>query len=166
MSEKEKNEKFINLTDKIVNEFQKTLEMFGLGPMEARLFAYLYLSDETLTLDEMSEALGKSKTSMSTSIRSLAEFNLVKLVWKKGVRKDLYKANKPLFKTFMYSYINKWTTSLEHQETKLNELQYVMKVKKRNHTEEKELEILRYNLEDIIQFHAKVKDSMNKIKPK
>lgn len=73
-------------TNKIIIEFAKTIELFGLTPAEARLFVYLYLQEEPQTLDEMGEALGKSKTSMSTSIRSLSDSNLVTRVWKKKRR--------------------------------------------------------------------------------
>lgn len=98
-------------------EFSKTIELFGLTTVEARLFAYLYLSEEDLTLDEMADALGKSKTSISTNIRSLAELNLVTRVWKKGVRKDLYQANSQLFKTFMTSFQRKWIDIARRQKS-------------------------------------------------
>lgn len=99
------NEKTKN---RILLEFVKTIELFDLTPLEARVFAYLYVDGKPLTLDDMSEALGKSKTSMSTSVRGLLELNLVTRVWKKGVRKDLYQANTHLFKQFLSFYMKKW----------------------------------------------------------
>ncbi|WP_138419779.1 GbsR/MarR family transcriptional regulator [Aquibacillus sediminis] len=107
----------------IVTEFSKTAEMFGLSPSEARLFAILYLEGSAMTLDQMSEALGKSKTSISTGIRSLLELNLVERVWKKGVRKDLYMADENLYKKFMNSYIHKWLNATTRQEHSLLEIQ-------------------------------------------
>ena len=68
------------LKDDLVTALSKTIELFGLSTLESRFFYYMYLVDGPKTLDEMSEALGKSKTAMSTSIRSLAEFNLVSQV--------------------------------------------------------------------------------------
>lgn len=41
------------IENQIIKEFSKTIEQFGLNPLEARLFSYLYLSGEALTLDEM-----------------------------------------------------------------------------------------------------------------
>src|SRR5699024_11462989 len=104
-----------NITYVIILEFGKTIEMFCLTPLEARLFVYLYLQDQPKSLDDMSEALGKSKTSMSTSIRNLSDANLVTLVWRKGVRKDLYVANYQLFKLFMNFCINKWIIAPTHR---------------------------------------------------
>ncbi|MDY0396018.1 GbsR/MarR family transcriptional regulator [Virgibacillus halophilus] len=111
-----------NATKKIIVEFAKTIELFDLNPLEARLFAYMYLTGKTMTLDEMSEALGKSKTSMSTSIRALADLNLVSRVWVKGVRKDVYEANAQLFNLFISSYTNKWIDALVHQQTVLKQI--------------------------------------------
>ncbi|WP_100011401.1 GbsR/MarR family transcriptional regulator [Lentibacillus sediminis] len=151
------------LTEKVMIEFAKTIEMFDLSPMEARVFSYLYLADEALTLDEMAEALGKSKTSMSNSIRNLADLNLVSQVWKKGVRKDLYQANTQLFKSFMTSYINKWIEAANYQKDNLETI-----------LEQAHAEGVRFpdeegtkeeKLSAIIEFHQDVETLFRKIKP-
>ncbi|MFD1037660.1 GbsR/MarR family transcriptional regulator [Virgibacillus byunsanensis] len=143
---------------KIMVEFSKTVEMFGLSPLEARLFAYLYLEEKPLTLDDMSEALGKSKTSMSTSIRTLAELNFVTRVWKKGVRKDLYEANDQLYKSFMNVYINKWIDAANNQKDSLlqinNELRNV----------ESEDTVISKRLNNIIDFHKQIEKSFRGMK--
>src|SRR5690606_36675970 len=119
-----------DITKKAIGEFAKTLELFRLSTMEARLFAYLYMTNNTLTLDEMSDALGKSKTSISTNIRRLLELNLVQRVWKKGVRKDLYEANSPLFKTFMNHYLSGWINTAKQQKASLEEIYASMEKEK------------------------------------
>lgn len=153
-----------NITNKIIVEFGKTIEMFDLTPLEARLFAYLYLSDMPMTLDDMSNALGKSKTSMSTSIRSLAELNLVSRVWKKGVRKDLYKANGQLFKLFMGTYVNKWLDATKHQYEALKEIETLIKQKKIMDEVDPSLEELNINLEKIIDFHLQIESFFSEMK--
>lgn len=145
-------------------EFSKTLELFGLTTLESRLFAYLYLSKEPLTLDEMSEALGKSKTSMSTSVRSLSELNLVSRVWKKGIRKDLYQANTQLFKIFMSTYIKKWIDASNRQKTSLEEIYESIDVNK-DHQESKEaVQNINHRLYDIIEFHKDMENLFSNIK--
>ncbi|MUV36597.1 putative HTH-type transcriptional regulator [Lentibacillus sp. JNUCC-1] len=95
------------VSDQIIMEFAKTAELFGLTTLEARLFAYMYLEDRPLTLDEMSEAIGKSRTSMSNGVRGLLDLKLVTRVWKKGERKDLYQAASPcLIYSWMLIYKN------------------------------------------------------------
>ncbi|TFJ93524.1 GbsR/MarR family transcriptional regulator [Lentibacillus salicampi] len=147
-----------NATYDIISEFAKTIEMFGLSPLEARLFVYLYLQNQPKTLDDMSEALGKSKTSMSTGIRSLSDFNLVTLVWRKGVRKDLYEANNELFKSFMNNYVTKWINASNHQKDALEKI----------HHELKKLNIEEYpeitdNLTRIIDFHRQLESSFRRL---
>lgn len=153
-----------NLTNKIMLEFSKTIEMFGLTTLEARLFAYLYLSKQPLTLDDMSEALGKSKTSMSTSIRSLSELNLVTRVWKKGIRKDLHQANTQLFKTFMNAYINKWIEAAIRQKTSLEDINNLMEQKKSSGESDEELINMEQQLKDMIEFHKHVEALFREMK--
>ncbi|WP_188455220.1 GbsR/MarR family transcriptional regulator [Virgibacillus oceani] len=150
------------ITNKIILEFAKTIEMFDLTPLEARLFAFLYLNEKAYTLDEMSEALGKSKTSMSTSVRSLVEFNLVTRVWKKGVRKDLYQANMQLFKSFMPTYINKWIDATNHQLDSLEEIEN--KLQQNEYEDNEKLTLLKKRLNNIIDFHHEVEQSFRDMK--
>ncbi|GAB3060551.1 GbsR/MarR family transcriptional regulator [Virgibacillus ainsalahensis] len=154
------NEETVN---KIIIEFSKTIEMFDLSPVEARLFAYLYLTNEPLTLDEMSEAVGKSKTSMSTSIRTLSDINLVTRVWKKGVRKDLYQANTQLFKSFMNSYISKWVEAANHQKDSLDTIKVQIETDNRNGSSE-EFDLIDMKLNNIIEFHTQVGELFRKMK--
>lgn len=158
----------LQTNDIIVNimiEFSKTIELFGLTTVEARLFAYLYLSEEDLTLDEMADALGKSKTSISTNIRSLAELNLVTRVWKKGVRKDLYQANSQLFKTFMTSFQRKWIDIARRQKISLEEINNHYKDKRSNELTLEEQTILTERLNEIIIFHAQIETLFKNMKP-
>ncbi|MEQ6389101.1 MarR family transcriptional regulator [Bacillaceae bacterium S4-13-58] len=114
----------LRIQEDIINEFTKTIEMFDLTPSEARLFATLYLYGEPMTLDEMSEALGKSKTSMSTGIRTLLDQKLVERVWKKGERKDYYKADEALYKKFMSNYTQRWLELTIRQKEALSKIKH------------------------------------------
>ncbi|RFA35229.1 transcriptional regulator [Virgibacillus dokdonensis] len=152
-----------NINNKILVEFTKTIEMFGFTPLESRLFTYLYLADKPMTLDDMAEALGKSKTAMSTSVRTLADQNLVTRVWKKGVRKSLYKAHTQLFKGFMISYLNKWIDAVNQQKSSFIELEQTMKEIKRNHTN-LNLKAAEERLQEIIQFHQEMEDVFREVK--
>ncbi len=148
-----------NITNKILIEFAKTIEMFGLTPLESRLFAYMYLAEKPMTLDDMGEALGKSKTSMSTSIRNLSDSNLVTRVWKKGVRKDLYEANSYLFKNFMSFYVNRWLDAVNHQKDSLE----VIREKLEHHDTEEGHET-NEKLLKVINFHKQVESSFRNMR--
>jgi DNA-binding transcriptional regulator GbsR (MarR family) len=59
-----------------------------------QIYALLFLSDEPLSLDEISEKLAVSKSNVSINIRLLEEYGLVRKVWVKGSRKDYYDAER------------------------------------------------------------------------
>ncbi|MCU9614384.1 transcriptional regulator [Caldibacillus lycopersici] len=154
-----------NITNKIMIEFSRTIQLFGLTSLEARLYAYLFLTNEARTLDEMGEALGKSKTAISTNIRSLLDLNLVTQVWKKGVRKDLYAANNQLFKAFMNFYLNKWIDATYHQKEALEETSKMIEQAKKdgagNLTEFANLEL---GMHEILEFHEELEGMFKKMK--
>lgn len=151
------------LSNDLINAFSTTIELFGLSSLESRLFAYLYLKDEAQTLDEMSEALGKSKTAMSTSIRNLASLNLVSQVWKRGVRKDLYIANRQLYKLFINFYFRKWVDKTEQQKDVLMEIRDELTKAPKELEGSKEL--LR-RLDEIMEFHILIENTFNELQKK
>ncbi len=63
-----------------------------LSQLQGRIFAALYLEDIPLSLDEIAEALQQSKSNISTNIRGLVEWHLVRRVAVPGSRKDHYQA--------------------------------------------------------------------------
>lgn len=150
--------------ERIIEEFSKTISLFGLTPLEARVYTYLYLSKKAETLDEMSEALGNSKTAIRTNIRSLGNVNLVKRVWKKGVRKDLYTANKQLYKAFMGFYVDKWMTEMSHQKTSLEEIRnHLIREddKRKGMDQSNDIES---ELDNMIDFHRQLEETLNQVK--
>ncbi|WP_186579164.1 GbsR/MarR family transcriptional regulator [Aquibacillus kalidii] len=159
-----------NINNLLIVEFAKTVEMFAISPSEARLFAILYLEGKPMTLDEMSESIGKSKTSVSTGIRTLVDLHLVERVWKKGVRKDLYKADENLYRKFMTSYINKWINETTRQKHSLQEIEKLLmeesKYYKKTEEKNKEINILSERIEELITFHQKIENAFREINPK
>ncbi|MET3683520.1 DNA-binding transcriptional regulator GbsR (MarR family) [Alkalibacillus flavidus] len=140
----------------MISEFSKTLEMFSLNTTESQLFVTLYLSEDPMTLDDMKHALGKSKTAMNNAVRTLLDYNLVERVWKKGVRKDLYQAEKDLYDKFMRAYVNRWLEAIERQKSNLQQIekQFANEPSKHNHqTNEK--------LQEAIKFHNTLEDVFN-----
>ncbi|HLR81434.1 MAG TPA: MarR family transcriptional regulator [Bacillota bacterium] len=149
-----------NMTYQVISEFAKTIERFGLSPLDARLFAYLYTEKEPKTLDDMGDALGKSKTSMSTSIRNLSQQNLVKRVWKKGCRKNLYEADTNLFNLFIISQINQWLDFTKQQKRTLVHL----KSQCNEQTINDEEKLIQQQLDQIIAFHTQIETFIQDIK--
>jgi DNA-binding transcriptional regulator GbsR (MarR family) len=63
-----------------------------LSQLQGRIFALLYLSHKPMSLDEIAAELQQSKSNISTTIRGLMEWHLVRLVPVPGSRRDHYEA--------------------------------------------------------------------------
>lgn len=111
-SSNQHEEALIEAESIVVDAISETMDLYGVTPSIGRLFGILYFKHEPLTLDEMSNELGMSKPSMSTGIRALQQIDFVHKVWQKGVRKDLYVAEKDFFKTFTSFFTKKWSREI------------------------------------------------------
>ncbi|MFD1737841.1 GbsR/MarR family transcriptional regulator [Bacillus salitolerans] len=123
-------EKLERSRSRVIDAIAQNMNLYGVTPSIGRLYGLLFFSDQPLTLDEMKEELGMSKTSMSTSVRSLLDLNMVDKVWVKGVRKDLYSVEEDWYQSFFDFFTIKWRTgitmnisAIERSLTELKELQ-------------------------------------------
>lgn len=99
--------------DRFITEIAKNIHLYNINSSIGRLYGTVFFAEEPMTLDEMSDSLGMSKTSMSTGIRALTEANMVERVWEKGIRKDLYKTEDDWYKSFSTVFITRWRNSTE-----------------------------------------------------
>ena len=63
-----------------------------LTQLQGRIFALVYLQPEPVSLDDIAAELQQSKSNISTTIRGLIEWHLVRRVAVPGSRKDYYEA--------------------------------------------------------------------------
>jgi DNA-binding transcriptional regulator GbsR (MarR family) len=63
-----------------------------LGQLQGRIFALLYINPGQLSLDEIADELQTSKSNISTNIRGLVEWRLVRRISVERSRKDHYEA--------------------------------------------------------------------------
>ncbi|WP_067840202.1 GbsR/MarR family transcriptional regulator [Amphibacillus sediminis] len=145
------------ITDDLIHEFAKTVEMFDLSLVEARLFTILYLNHSPMSLDEMSQTVGKSKTSVNKAIRSLSELNLAKQVWKKGTRKDFYTANEDLYQRFMQTYLEKWINHTSMQK------QILCQIKQRA-KKQSQGKLIDDKIDEMVSFHSLIEKTFVKLK--
>ena len=98
--------------ERVIETIAMNMNLYGVTDSVGRLYGMLYFHDQPLTLDEMKEELGMSKTSMSTSVRTLLELKMVEKIWKKGIRKDLYQAEEDWHQTFTDFFTIKWRAGI------------------------------------------------------
>ncbi|MBP3040869.1 GbsR/MarR family transcriptional regulator [Bacillaceae bacterium Marseille-Q3522] len=98
--------------ERVIDAIAQNINLYGVTDSIGRLYGMLHFHETPMTLDEMKVELGMSKTSMSTSVRTLLELKMVDKVWKKGVRKDLYKAEEDWYQTFIDYFTIKWRSGV------------------------------------------------------
>ena len=83
-------------------------EADGLSPIAGRLFALLMLAPEPRSLDELAEALGVSKASVSTDARRLLERGIVERTRRTGDRRDFYELTPDFFARVIRARVARW----------------------------------------------------------
>jgi DNA-binding transcriptional regulator GbsR (MarR family) len=106
------NEKLEKARERIIESIAQNIHLYGLTPSAGRQYGTMFFHNEPLTLDDMTEELGMSKTSMSTSVRALSDLKLVERAWKRGVRKDLYQVKDDWYQSFLDLFSIKWRRSV------------------------------------------------------
>ncbi|GGH87353.1 DNA-binding transcriptional regulator GbsR (MarR family) [Pullulanibacillus pueri] len=94
--------------ERVIETISLNMHLYGVTPSIGRLYGTLFFKDQPMTLDDMKEELQMSKTSMSTSVRTLTDLNMVEKVWIKGERKDQYEAKKDWYQIFFDYFNHQW----------------------------------------------------------
>ena len=79
-----------DIRNDVIDTIGEKAEKFGFSPIAGQIEGLLYLSQEALSLDEMAIRLEVSKASISTNIRLLERWKVVKRVYNRGTRKNFY----------------------------------------------------------------------------
>jgi DNA-binding transcriptional regulator GbsR (MarR family) len=113
-------EKLEEARERVIRAIATNIDLYGVPSSIGRLYGTMYFHDEPMTLDEMSDALGMSKTSMSTGVRSLLDIKMVQKTYRKGVRKDLYIVEEDWYQSFFHLFSSKWGRAIQHNEKEIS----------------------------------------------
>ncbi|WP_018923455.1 choline uptake/conversion transcriptional regulator CudC [Salsuginibacillus kocurii] len=97
----------------VTNAIAETMDLYGAPPSVGRIYGSMYFHENPSTLDDLREELDMSKAAMSTGVKRLLESKMVKRVYRKKQRKDLYKAETDFFKTFISFFTKRWEYELD-----------------------------------------------------
>jgi DNA-binding transcriptional regulator GbsR (MarR family) len=93
------SEELIQLKQNFTEGLSQISKFWGFPKGMGAIFAVLYLSPDTLSLDELVEQTGLTKGAISTNVRALARMGLVRPTTKLGDRKDYYEAETDFYKS-------------------------------------------------------------------
>jgi DNA-binding transcriptional regulator GbsR (MarR family) len=74
---------------------------WGVNRSVAQIHALLYLSDRPRTAEDIADLLGLARSNVSTSIKELLAWNLIRRVPIKGDRRDHFEAEADVWEMFM-----------------------------------------------------------------
>ncbi|MEK3882020.1 GbsR/MarR family transcriptional regulator [Paenibacillus sp. PL2-23] len=98
---------------RVIESIGKNMDLYGITLSIGHLYGNMYFNQEPVTLDEMSQTMGMSKTSMSTGMRTLHDLKMINKVWGKGSRKDLYEVVPDWHQNFSDFFSIKWRKAVE-----------------------------------------------------
>lgn len=105
---------------RVIDSIGNNMDLYGITLSIGHLYGNIYFNNGPVTLDDMGEKMGMSKTSMSTGMRTLMDLKMLNKVWEKGSRKDLYEVETDWYQNFVDYFSIKWRKSLEMNINSLN----------------------------------------------
>ncbi|MCY8808585.1 GbsR/MarR family transcriptional regulator [Bacillus atrophaeus] len=95
--------------DHLIDRIAENMHTFGMPSTVGRILGIIYMNRKPMTLNELSEETGMSKTRMSQVVREMLDVNLAEKVFEKGVRKDLYDVEQDYYQTFITLFSANWS---------------------------------------------------------
>lgn len=105
---------------RVIDSIGNNMDLYGVTMSIGHLYGNMYFHDGPVTLDDMGEQMGMSKTSISTGMRTLIDLKMIGKVWGKGSRKDLYEVESDWHQNFVDYFSIKWRKSMEMNISSLN----------------------------------------------
>jgi len=87
-------------TQKFIIHWGEMGSRWGINRTIAQIHALLYISSEPLTAEEISETLGVARSTVSTGLRELQSWNVVKIVHVLGDRRDHFEVMGDVWEMF------------------------------------------------------------------
>ena len=105
--------KMMQIEDKFIENIADNMRMYGISTTVGRVLGIIYINRNPMTLDELSEAPGMSKTRMSQVVREMVDHNIAEKVFEKGVRKDIYNVEQDYYQTFISLLTSGWQRAIK-----------------------------------------------------
>lgn len=107
------DERIDDVKTQFIEKITDNMNAFGVSTSIGRVLGIIYMNREPMTLDELSEETGMSKTRMSQVVREMIDLNIAERVFKKGVRKDLFRVEEDYYQTFILLFTSTWKKAIQ-----------------------------------------------------
>ncbi|MDO9465008.1 MAG: hypothetical protein Q7J67_06910 [bacterium] len=134
-------------------------ENLGLNSIAGQMYALLYISNDQVSLDEITHVLKVSKGNVSVNIRVLERWGAVKKAWVKGSRRNFYKANEDILEIITNRLKEGLTKRTREVDDGLSGAEEMLQSagKQLNKEDKKVTHVYKQKIADIRKLSAKVK---------
>ncbi|QQK81999.1 GbsR/MarR family transcriptional regulator [Salicibibacter cibi] len=92
----------------IADRIADNMDTFGVSSTVGRLLGIIYMNRDAMTLDELADRTGMSKTRMSQVMRQMMALNIAEKEFIKGSRKEHYAVENDYARTFISLFTTNW----------------------------------------------------------
>ncbi|UOF91643.1 transcriptional regulator [Fodinisporobacter ferrooxydans] len=147
----EQKERLTEYRNQVIEAIAQTMDLYGATTSSGRLYGILFFEDHPLTLDEMKERMGMSKSSMSYAVRALEKSKMVERISADHSRKDQFQAESNFFDAFRNFFIDKLQFEIDVMTTAIQDV--IPKLKEMILDWELDEDIRRLALQDLKKLH-------------
>ncbi|WP_246407067.1 GbsR/MarR family transcriptional regulator [Geomicrobium halophilum] len=108
MSNEKMLEEIKQAEDQIAERIADNMDTFGVSSTVGRLLGIIYMNRTAMTLDELADHTGMSKTRMSQVMRQMMALNIAEKEFIKGSRKEHYTVEDDYTQTFISLFTTSW----------------------------------------------------------
>lgn len=106
-------EKIVDIEMDFVDKIADNMNAFGVQGSLGYVLGMIYMNRAPMTLDELAEATGMSKTRMSQIVREMIDMNIAELMYERDVRKNLYQVENDYYDTFISIFTSTWKKAID-----------------------------------------------------
>lgn len=106
-------EKLAEIEELFIENISENMRTYGIPTTVGRVLGIIYMNRAPMTLDQLSESTGMSKTRMSQVVREMVDYNIANKVFEKGVRKDMYNVEQDYYQTFISLFSSSWQKTIQ-----------------------------------------------------
>ncbi|MBS4212912.1 GbsR/MarR family transcriptional regulator [Neobacillus rhizophilus] len=106
-------ERIKQVEEQFVEKIADNMHTYGVSATVGRVLGIIYMNRRPMTLDELSQETGMSKTRMSQVVREMVDLNIAEKVFEKGIRKDLYNVEQDYYQTFVSLFTSNWRKTIQ-----------------------------------------------------
>ncbi|MCP3776591.1 transcriptional regulator [Paenibacillus sp. MZ04-78.2] len=109
------------LRGKVIDAIADTMDLYGVTHSAGKLYGILFFEEAPMTLEDMKDVMGMSKSNMSYAVRVLLDTKMVQKLENKQERKDLYQAEGNFFTAFQNFFATKLQREIQVMMTAIDE---------------------------------------------